>query len=64
MWLEDELIGDLPYTWNWLEGFYPRPEKGYPEAIHYTRGGPWFKDWQGVEYADLWQAEKRLLQAA
>ncbi|MCR9257293.1 MAG: glycosyltransferase [Alphaproteobacteria bacterium] len=64
MWLEDDLIGDLPYTWNWLEGFYPRPEEGYPKAIHYTRGGPWFKDWQSVDYADLWQAEKCRLQAA
>jgi hypothetical protein len=21
-----------------------------------TRGGPWFKDWQDVEYADEWLA--------
>ena len=25
-----------------------------PKAIHFTEGGPWFKDFQDVEYADLW----------
>ena len=22
--------------------------------VHYTNGGPWFKDWQNVEYAQEW----------
>ncbi|MBD1548985.1 glycosyltransferase [Roseibium aggregatum] len=56
---EDELIGELPLTWNFLAGEYPMPEKT-PEVIHYTNGGPWFSNWQGVDYADFWIAEKKL----
>ena len=29
-----------------------------PFAVHYTRGGPWFNEWEDVEYADLWNDEK------
>jgi hypothetical protein len=56
-WLDDAEIGALPLGWNFLEGEYPRPEK-VPEAIHYTNGGPWFPEWAGVDYADLWLAER------
>ena len=57
-WLDDALIGALPAGWNWLEGWNAKPDKGVPQAIHYTRGGPWFDDWQGVDYAELWLAER------
>ncbi|TAN10704.1 MAG: glycosyltransferase, partial [Rhizobiaceae bacterium] len=30
---------------------------GLPNAVHYTSGGPWFKNWQDVAYADLWKKE-------
>ncbi|KXF78663.1 glycosyltransferase [Paramesorhizobium deserti] len=56
-WAKDEEIGSLPINWNWLEGWNEKPEKGLPNAVHYTRGGPWFKDWQNVDYGDLWRAE-------
>ena len=56
---DDDLIGELPLTWNFLEGEYPKPDKP-PNAIHYTNGGPWFGEWQNVDYADLWNAEKDL----
>lgn len=56
-WARDEEIGALPINWNWLEGWNEKPENGLPNAVHYTRGGPWFKDWQNVDYADLWRAE-------
>ena len=39
-WLDDSLIGELPHTWNLLEGWNEMPENGTPSAIHYTRGGP------------------------
>ena len=32
-------------TFNWLEGWYN--DKIDPKAIHYTRGGPWHKTWNG-----------------
>lgn len=54
-WAKDEEIGDLPETWNWLEGWseQPAPPKK-PKAVHYTCGGPWFEEWQNVAYADAW----------
>ena len=57
-WLDDSLIGALPETWNWLEGWNDKPKRGTPSAIHYTRGGPWFEDWKDVDYADHWLREE------
>jgi hypothetical protein len=57
-WTSDTDIGSLPVEWNWLEGWNERPSTGLPKAVHFTRGGPWFENWQHVEYADLWLAEK------
>jgi len=62
-WMSDELIGELPRGWNFLEGEYARPEKT-PQAVHFTNGGPWFAQWQNVEFGDLWRAERdRYLQS-
>ena len=64
-WLEDSLIGEIPATWNWLEGWSPLPENGLPKGIHFTRGGPWFENWQNVQFADLWRSElERLMRHA
>ena len=57
-WAKDEDIGSLPGTWNWLEGWYAKPAQGTPNVVHFTRGGPWFAEWQNVDYADLWNAER------
>jgi lipopolysaccharide biosynthesis glycosyltransferase len=54
---DDHLIGELPLAWNFLEGEYPRPAQT-PHAIHFTNGGPWFPQWQNVEFGDLWRAER------
>ena len=62
-WLDDDLIGTLPETWNWLEGWCEKPADEVPKAVHFTRGGPWFEEWQGVDYADLWFAELGVFQA-
>ena len=29
-----------------------------PYAVHYTRGGPWFQEWQDVEFANDWIKER------
>lgn len=63
-WLADDLIGAVPETWNWLEGWCQKPEGGPPNVVHYTRGGPWFDNWRHVDYGDLWLAEKDLYEAA
>jgi len=60
-WAADSEIGELPVTWNWLEGWNEKPAKGTPNVVHYTRGGPWFDNWQDVEYGDEWRAERDLL---
>jgi len=59
-WVSNERdIADLPLTWNFLEGEYPKPAQP-PAAIHYTNGGPWFDDWQNVDFASEWCVERDL----
>jgi len=55
-WAADSEIGEIPEEWNWLEGWSAKPSAGFPKGVHYTNGGPWFKNWQDVEYADKWLA--------
>lgn len=58
-WLEDNQIGRIHHEWNWLVGYYKEPEDCNPFAIHYTDGGPWFKEYRLCEYAADWYlAEK------
>jgi hypothetical protein len=61
-WVADEDIGSLPVEWNWLEGWNAKPAKGTPRAVHFTRGGPWFENWQNVDYGDLWRDERDALE--
>lgn len=62
-WVPDEAIGEADLEWNFLEGEYPASDSP-PAAIHYTNGGPWFENWQSVDYADLWKSEEQLYLAA
>lgn len=59
--LNDEAIGSLPTTWNYLEGWHSRADCEDPAAVHFTRGGPWLDDYNGVEYGGEWRffANKR-----
>jgi len=54
-WARDDEIGSIPTEWNWLEGWNEKPVSGTPKAVHFTSGGPWFKNWQTVDYADAWK---------
>lgn len=57
-WIKDQShIGSLELDWNFLEGEYARPLRT-PRVIHFTNGGPWFAEWQSVDFADLWLAEE------
>lgn len=58
MWLDDEEIGEIPYQWNYLVGWYNTND---PKMLHYTEGGPWFDEYKNCEYADLWLKEKARL---
>ena len=53
-WLDDQDIGSLSRDWNWLVGVYKEDGKNSPAAIHYTDGGPWFKDYKTCEYSGDW----------
>jgi len=53
-WLNDSEIGSISHEWNWLVGVYKEPEDGSPKFIHYTEGGPWFKQYQDCEYNYEW----------
>lgn len=54
-WIDDEAVGSLPVSWNYLEGWHTAADCMDPIAVHFTRGGPWFEDYQDVEYADEWR---------
>jgi hypothetical protein len=62
-WADDNDIGDLPTEWNWLEGWNEKPAAGTPKAVHFTRGGPWFSQYQDVDYAAEWKDELRNCQS-
>ena len=52
-WLEgDHLIGDLPLEWNWLVGEYEH--NPHAKLVHYTEGGPYFKNYKHCDYSEEW----------
>jgi len=57
-WLKNNEIGSLDVRWNWLEGWTSNYNSNTPYAVHYTRGGPWFAEWQDVEFAGEWLKER------
>ena len=57
-WLKNSEIGSLDERWNWLEGWTSNHNSKKPFAVHYTRGGPWFDEWQDVEFANEWISER------
>ena len=59
-WLTDDVIGYLPVTFNYLEGWHTSEVEPDPIAVHFTRGGPWFKDYVDVEYGREWMQEAGL----
>ena len=59
-WLTDNSIGNLPYIYNWLVGYYKESETVKPKILHYTDGGPWFDNYRDVAYNELWTQEYEL----
>lgn len=56
-WLDDDrLIGALPSRWNHLVG-YDAPSDD-AALVHYTLGGPYFKEYSGCEYSKEWFAAR------
>jgi len=52
-WLEDEEIGELDVTWNWLVGDYINAPNNV-KNIHWTLGGPYFNEFVDADFADEW----------
>lgn len=52
-WLHDDEIGELPCEWNWLVDVQEQPEE--VKIAHLTLGGPWFEDWQGGSFDNIWE---------
>ncbi len=55
-WLDsDDSIGEIPHKWNHLVDY----DKPNPNAslVHYTTGGPYFKEYTDCEYSKEWQDE-------
>jgi hypothetical protein len=56
-WLEsDELIGEIPLNWNYLVDCNSHLEN--VSFVHYTLGGPYFREFCNVEYAAEWFLER------
>ena len=52
-WLEnEELIGKINEEWNWLVGEYEYNSNA--KLVHYTEGGPYFKNYKHCDYAEEW----------
>ena len=54
-WLDDDLIGDLDPSWNWLAG-HSDPAID-PRIVHHTEGSPCMAGYESAPYADEWRAE-------
>ena len=65
-WLGDDgLIGELPKRWNHLVDYDPALPLAELSLVHYTTGGPYFADYKGCGYADVWLTERdRMLAVA
>jgi lipopolysaccharide biosynthesis glycosyltransferase len=53
-WIEEKEIGELPLEWNWLVGEYPFNSSA--KLVHFTLGGPYFKNYNHSDYASEWFA--------
>jgi hypothetical protein len=55
--IPDELIGELPRTWNTLDWM-----DEHTRLIHYTNGGPWFEAYRNHPHADVWYRAREEMQ--
>ena len=56
---QDQSIGDLPNTWNHLVGYDKLNQDA--KLIHYTTGGPYFKEYENCDYHSDWFKENTLM---
>ncbi len=59
-WLADAEIGNLDIRWNWLVGEYTNPPADVMN-VHWTLGGPYFKEYQSVDFSEEWFNEAAMM---
>jgi lipopolysaccharide biosynthesis glycosyltransferase len=52
LWTQEERIGELEKDWNHLVG--EDGENPQAKIVHFTRGGPWFKEYKDCEFSKEW----------
>lgn len=52
----DSDIGGIHEEWNWLDNHSSIDIK--PKNVHFTTGGPWFKEWKCSRHADGYYASE------
>jgi|SRR5210317_1758299 len=52
-WCGDDKIGMLPRSWNYLVG-EEIERQADPDIVHFTLGGPYFKETEHCDFADEW----------
>lgn len=53
-WADDERIGSLPKSWNYLVGEEVE-RMADPDLVHFTRGGPFFENFKDCDFANEWR---------
>jgi lipopolysaccharide biosynthesis glycosyltransferase len=59
-WLEDDLIGEIPSNWNHLVDYDQYRPINEISNLHFTNGGPYFKEYRNCSYSKEWQKEFKL----
>lgn len=49
-WCESEYVGSISEHWNWIDGY--TSDKVIPRNVHFTTGGPMFRNWKGKREID------------
>ena len=52
-WLpdKDSDIGTIHEEWNWLDNHSPEDMRA--KNVHFTLGGPWYKQYENQDYASI-----------
>ena len=59
-WLNDNEVGQLPSRWNHLVDYDSPAPISEISNLHYTEGGPYFKEYRHCGYAEEWINEYKL----
>lgn len=56
-WIPEALVGSLPARWNHLVDYDVELPQADLSCLHYTSGGPWFKETANCGYSEVWKKE-------